>query len=81
MPAPYRGDEVATAIAEELRRAGRVTASIRVVADDANRQWRILMRVTGGGDRSHVLPYATARGIYTPREIARLVTGSDWPFS
>lgn len=80
MPTPYRSEEIAEALIVAARRDGRPFRRIEVISDDAAGSWRI--RVTGEDGRTEQLelPFATARGICTPAEIADHLVRGDWPF-
>lgn len=80
MPAPYRTDEIATALMAVARRADLPLHSVEISANDAARIWVIRLRGRDGEEHRLNFPFASARGIYTPAEIADHITRGTWPF-
>lgn len=80
MPSPYRGEDVAGALVEGARRAGVPMHRLEVLSDEAAQIWTVRATLGGGEDRRMIFPFASARGIYTPAEIAALFISGSWPF-
>jgi hypothetical protein len=80
VPPPYRADEVATALMEAGRRAGLPVHRLEVVPDETAQVWIIRASRPGGEEHRLTFPFASATGIYTPAEIAALLTRGSWPF-
>lgn len=80
MPAPYSGEEIARALIDAARRARLPLHQVDIVADEDARTWLIRLRGLAGEEHRLVFPFASARGIYTPAEIATHVTLGTWPF-
>jgi hypothetical protein len=81
MPSPYLAEEVASALSESARRAGMRLERLEVVADEAARVWIILATPPHGDVQRMTFPFASARGIYTPAEIANHLVHDTWPFT
>jgi hypothetical protein len=80
MPAPYRAEEVASALVEAVRRSGRTLHRLEVAPDERARVWIVRVTDRGGADHRLTFPFASARGIYTPAEIAAHLVSGSWPF-
>jgi len=80
VPAPYRTSEMACALIEAARLEGLPLRQIAVRPDEEARVWLIAVTFGSGEVRRLTFPFASARGIYTPAEIADRFLGGSWPF-
>jgi hypothetical protein len=70
---------MAMAIQAAARAAGVPIERIEVLADEAAAVWIVRVRVASR-ERRMTFPFASARGIYTPAEVAAHVLSERWPF-
>lgn len=80
MPAPYHANEITSALIDGARRAGLPLHHLTVRPDEEAQVWLIRARSPSGDVMRLTFPFASARGIYTPAEIAGHFTSGSWPF-